>query len=69
MKSKRIWNGVPRRVPVRRRVAAADLPAGLAHAQVKPAVAGLQALLAAGDVLGELGDLDLVEVRAGDRCH
>ena len=52
------------RVPVRRRVAAPDLPAGLAHAQVEPAVAGLQALLAARDRLGELGHADLVEVAA-----
>src|SRR5438270_7401787 len=52
------------RVPVRRRVAAADLPAGLAHAQVHPAGADLQALLAAGDRLGQGRVLDLVEVAA-----
>src|SRR5215218_2838512 len=57
--------GVPAGVPVGRGVAAADLPAGLAHPQVDPAVSRLQALLAAGDLvrLGEV--LDLVEVRAG----
>src|SRR5215210_253262 len=57
--------GVAAGVPVGRGVAAADLPAGLAHPQVHPAVARLQALLAAGDLvrLGEV--LDLVEVRAG----
>jgi len=52
------------RVAVRRRVAAADLPAGLAHAQVQPAAADLQALLAAGERLGQLRDLHHVQMRA-----
>ena len=49
------------RMPVRRRIAAADLSAGHAHPQVHPGVADLEALLAAGDVVGELGHLDLVK--------
>src|SRR5688500_2283007 len=56
--------GVAAGVPVGRGVAAADLPAGLAHPQMHPAVARLQALLAAGDLLRRLDDLDLVEVLA-----
>src|SRR5262249_7392408 len=56
---------VRRRVLVRRRVAAADLPARHAHAEMHPAAADLQALLAARDALRQLGELDLVEVRAG----
>src|SRR5262245_46778760 len=55
---------VLRRMPVRRLVAAADLPADLAHPKMEPAIAGRQAVLAAGDRLGQLGDLDLVEVGA-----
>src|SRR5581483_11984607 len=55
---------VTRGVAIRRGVAAADLPAGLAHPQVNPPGADLQALLAAGDRLRQLGDPDLVEVRA-----
>src|SRR4249920_2151209 len=51
-------------VLIRRGVAAPDLPAGHAHAQVDPAVADLQALLAPGDRLGQPGHLDLVEVAA-----
>jgi hypothetical protein len=46
-------------------VAAADVPARLAHAQMNPARAGGQALLAAGNRLGELEAFDRVEVRAG----
>src|SRR5262249_56875880 len=45
----RVLSRVPGRVPVRRRVAATDLPAGLAHPQMEPTVAGLQAFLAACD--------------------
>src|SRR5262249_9544546 len=57
---------VRRGVPVRRAVAATDLAAGVAHAQVHPAAADLQALLAALDLLRQLGELDRVEV--GARC-
>jgi hypothetical protein len=53
---------MPARVPVRRRVAAADLPADLAHAQVHPAAADLQTLLAAGDPRRRLEHLDLIRV-------
>src|SRR5205807_5634417 len=42
------------RVPVRRVVAAADVAALQADAQVQPGVAGLQALLAAGDAFRQL---------------
>ena len=45
-------------------VAAADVAALEADAQVQPAAAGGQAVLAAGDGLGQLEDLDVVEVRA-----
>src|SRR5207248_3241941 len=43
--------GVRSRVPVRRRVAAADLPAGHAHAEVNPCAPDLQALFAPFDGL------------------
>src|SRR3954454_12076069 len=56
--------GVPGRVAVRGGVAAADLPAALAHAQMDPLAADLEALLAAGDVGGRLEELDLVEMGA-----
>src|SRR5439155_19972982 len=52
------------RVPVGRRVAAADLPASHAHPQVQPPAPCLQALLAAVDPVGQLGALDPVEMRA-----
>ncbi len=52
-------------VAPRRVVAAADVAAGLAHAQVDPARALGQALLAARDGVGELEALDRVEMRAG----
>src|SRR5215208_927567 len=55
---------VPARVPVRRGVAAPDLPAARAHPQVHPAAADREALLAAVDRLGEGRDADLIEVRA-----
>src|SRR3954451_20451514 len=58
-------SGVLAGVLVGRGVAAADRPARLAQPQVDPAVAGLEALLAAGDRLRRLEDLDLVQVRAG----
>ncbi len=51
-------------VTVGRVVAAADVPALQADAQVQPRVARAQAVLAAFDGLGQLGDEDLVEVRA-----
>src|ERR1043166_637485 len=58
------------RVPVRRRVAAADLAARHAHAEVNPAGADLQAFLAPCDRLRKLRHLDLVEVAAnGIRGH
>jgi hypothetical protein len=46
-------------VPVGRRVAAADVAAGTAHPQVDPAVAGLEAVLAARHGVGALHE-DLV---------
>src|SRR4030095_3909317 len=63
-------SGMRRRVAGRGGVAAADLPAGHAHAEMDPAAADLQALLAAFDRLREGGHLDLVEVAAdGSRRH
>jgi len=53
-------------MPIRRRIAAADLPAGLAQAQVHPAAADLQALLAARDGALRLQEDDLVEMGTGD---
>jgi len=47
--------GVPRGVPVRGAVAAADLAAFEADPQVKPGIARLQALLATLDRFGQLG--------------
>src|SRR5262249_1144365 len=52
-------------VPVRRVVAAADLPAAQAHPQVDPAAADLEALLAAEGRLRQLGHLDRIEVGTG----
>jgi hypothetical protein len=46
-------------------IAAADVTAGQTDAQVQPHAAVAQAVLTAIDGLGELGDFDLVEVRAG----
>src|SRR3954452_7174534 len=56
--------GVGGGVLVGRVVAAADVPARQADAQVQPLAAGGEALLAAVDGLRELGDRDLVEVGA-----
>src|SRR3954447_24003809 len=56
---------VLRRVLVRRRVAAADVPARETETQVHPAVARLEAVDAAGHLLRQLRDRDRVEVRAG----
>src|SRR5829696_8798217 len=53
------------RVAAGRVVAAADVPARLAHPQVDPAAAGREALLTAGDAVGDVEELDRVEVRAG----
>src|SRR5215216_3965117 len=59
-----------RRTMVRRRVApggvvaAAYVPARLAHAQVHPAPAGDEAFLAARDVVRRIEELDGFEVRA-----
>lgn len=52
---------------VGRVVAAADLSALQADAQMQPLTAGGQALLAAGDRLGQLGDPDVIEM--GARSH
>ena len=66
----RTCDGVPDLVcvvagmPIRRRIAAADLAAGLAHPQVQPAAADLQALLAAGDRALRLEEDHLIEMRA-----
>src|SRR3954451_2992751 len=56
---------VLRRVLVRRRVAAADVPARETETQVHPAVARLEAVDAAGHLLRQLRDRDRVEMRAG----
>ena len=53
------------RVLVRRVVAAADVPALVAHAQVQPARADGQAVLAAGDLVRRLEVVDGVEMGAG----
>jgi len=52
------------RVAVGGVVAAADVAALQADAQVQPLAAAGEAVLAAGDGLGQLGDQDLVEVAA-----
>src|SRR5690349_7373390 len=57
------------RVAVRRVVAATDVPALQADAEVQPLAPDAQAVLAAGDLRGQLAELDLVEVRAdGHAC-
>jgi hypothetical protein len=56
--------GVAARVPVRRGVAAPDRAARLAHAEMEPPVARLQALLAAEDGGRWFDDHDLVEMSA-----
>src|SRR5436189_5300900 len=58
-----------RSVAVRRAVAASDLAALEADPQVNPAIARLQAVLAAVDRLGELGDQDVVEMVTGHCLH
>jgi ribosomal protein S18 acetylase RimI-like enzyme len=52
-------------VAVGRVIAAAGLPALEADAQVQPLAAGGEAFRASLDRLGQLGDLDVIEVRAG----
>ena len=54
--------GVAACVLVRRGVAAAHLPARQADPEVAPRVTGGEALRAALDVIGQLGELDAVEV-------
>src|SRR5436309_7303023 len=60
---------VPRSVPVRRGIAAADLPAAHAHAQVHPAATDLQALLTPIDRRRQRRDRDLVEMAADGFAH
>src|SRR3954468_19951245 len=55
---------MPRRVALRRVVAAADVAAGQADAEVAPHGADPKTVLTAGHRLGELGDLNLIEVAA-----
>jgi hypothetical protein len=43
-------------------IAAADVPARVAHAQVHPPTAACEALLAASDGFGQLRELDAVEM-------
>ena len=52
--------GVLARVPVRRAIAAADMTARLAPAQVQPSAAAREAVPASRDRLRELGELDAV---------
>ena len=52
------------RVTVGRTVAAADFPALQADPQVQPLTAGGQALFAALNGLGKLGDVDVIEMGA-----
>ena len=54
--------GVPRRVLVRRGVAAAHVAACQADPEMAPGVAGGEALGAAIDLIGQLGQLDAVEM-------
>src|SRR3954447_321171 len=60
----RVVPRVPARVPIRGRVAAADLPAARAHPQVHPAAADREPLLATLDRVGEGREADLVEMGA-----
>lgn len=55
-------------VAVGRLIAAPDVPALEADPQVKPLLARGQAVLAAIDPLGKLGDLDVVAVFAEDHA-
>lgn len=49
-------------------VATADVTAGLAHTQVDPLHAELQALLAAGNLSRRVEDLERADVRAGSHA-
>jgi protein-disulfide isomerase len=53
-----------RGVPVRRAIAAAHLSAFEADPQLKPRIAGFEALLAALDRVGQLGYLDMIQMGA-----
>src|SRR3954447_9842506 len=55
---------MPRRVALRRVVAAADVAADQADAEVAPHGADPKTVFTAGHRLGELGDLNLIEVAA-----
>src|SRR5205823_14652376 len=60
--------GMPARVAIRRRVAAADVPAAAAGSQVQPCAADRETVLAARHVIRPFDD-DLIEMRARDhRC-
>src|ERR1700694_1835361 len=61
--------GVAACVPVGRRVAAADLAAAHAHAQVDPGTPDFQAFLTPGEHRRQLRDGDLIEVGANRRAH
>src|SRR5215212_5197413 len=54
-------------MPTGRVVAAADVAAVQADAQVQPLAASAQAVLAAGHLGGQLGDRDRVRMGAGQR--
>ena len=58
-------SSVGARVAVGRVVTTADLAALEADSQVQPRVSRGQAILAARDGLGELGDVDVIEMGAG----
>ena len=58
---------MPARVAIGRRIAAADLPARHAHAEMKPPTSNPQALLAPHNGVRQLDDTDLVDVIAGCR--
>ncbi|HXU96970.1 MAG TPA: hypothetical protein VFP03_02620 [Jiangellaceae bacterium] len=61
--------GVAAGVAVWRGIAAADSAAGLAHPQVDPPAASLEAFLATGYRSSWLGELDLVYVGADRHRH
>ena len=63
-----VRRSVTARMPIRRRVAATDLPAAHAHPKMHPRAADLQALLAADDRRWKGCDLDRVEVAADSHC-
>ena len=59
-------SAVSARVAVGRVVATADLAALEADSEMQPRVSRGQAILAARDGLGELGDVNVIEMGAGD---